>query len=767
MIKKLDDGLVQEPPPYTVQSTTAAPAYDHLDFTPSPLELPTATECIAHLKLLHAFARLRHEVGNTEGLYGINSVKIGDEAEGSASDSERNNIHQPSGVHGENGLPGTEHDSKDNDQASLAERVREKRWTVFVTKAVDRFEKWWQALATAGCSCSGFCVLDKPIKMEHFESNGAHSLPSRFPTEGNGCAEQIANHLPPLDVLMVWHTYMLNPRVYLEDCIQTGLHAVWRSGFPWSLLHDCIDNTTFEYTAPVAAKEAFKRSPSLPWDALKDPAAKAFTCPGCKHVSWAPYTRPPATADRANLEAYLTEDTGFAGQAFTEKCFKCGLAITHEKLRVGKFIDDAYQVRVHQRPLPGTILNQVGVPQGTVGKKKIGTHDAFFPNRVIEKNHRFGDYKLRSDVARLTILEIKNMFQKVMETKDEVVMVNSEQYKPHLVARESKIAVRKVLSHYWDNSSPFGLDLVGATLRQGVFVQKMAKINWIKSPSVMPTMQRLIVKYHRFIRIIANHPKSVAVPTLDVDLAWHTHQLTPSVYYKYSLAEAAKFINHDDKVAEASLSKSFRWTSTVYERKYGQPYSECACWYCETTREPMRSSFTNRVFRSSVDVDAVSEKSLPKDPILGPHISAHNALPGDGARSALERRRELELLDLHYAKVRKRYQKKKKEEEAPSRENDAYVYGAYGYPMYYPVYMPYYADPGCEHAHAGGGGGCAAGTCCDSASAGNCSGGSGTPGCSASCGGHGSAGGGCGSCGGGGGGGCGGGGGGGCGGGGS
>ena len=170
--------------------------------------------------------------------------------------------------------------------------------------------------------------------------------------------------------------------------------------------------------------------------------------------------------------------------------------------------------------------------------------------------------------------------------------------------------------------------------------------------------------------------------------------------------------------------------------------------------------------RSSVDLVTVCDKGFPKDPTLGVHVSNHNAFKMEGEAYRLRnghweqwaqvRRRELEELDLHYAKVCKRYQKKNKSSETPKREDDAYVYSAYGYPMYFPIYMPYYADPssGDQHSttHSSGGGGCAAGTCTASASMGSCSGGEGTPSCSASCGGHGDVDAGCGSCGGGGGG---------------
>jgi hypothetical protein len=107
-----------------------------------------------------------------------------------------------------------------------------------------------------------------------------------------------------------------------------------------------------------------------------------------------------------------------------------------------------------------------------------------------------------------------------MKKPSEVALVNSEQKRPSLIAKGSLIAVRKVLSHYWDNSSVFGIDLVGAVLRQGTFVQKMHKLDWLHSPNVMSTVQRLIVKYHRFIRLAAEYRKQTVVPTLDIDLAW-------------------------------------------------------------------------------------------------------------------------------------------------------------------------------------------------------------------------------------------------------
>lgn len=73
------------------------------------------------------------------------------------------------------------------------------------------------------------------------------------------------------------------------------------------------------------------------------------------------------------------------------------------------------------------------------------------------------------------------------------------------------------------------------------------------------------------------------MPTLDVDLAWHTHQLGPKQYCDYSVGRTkdGALVDHNDRVDEEKLGQSFEWTSRVYQEKYGEIYSECTCWYCE------------------------------------------------------------------------------------------------------------------------------------------------------------------------------------------
>jgi hypothetical protein len=213
-----------------------------------------------------------------------------------------------------------------------------------------------------------------------------------------------------------------------------------------------------------------------------------------------------------------------------------------------------------------------------------------FPNRLIQ-------FELRSKILELinpqalhpSMVDVRELIEKA--TKDGQVIRklygNYSRARRAILPREAKIATRKMMSRYWENFSPFALDLCGAVMRQGVFIDKMVKLDWLHSPAARATMSRLITKYDRFITIMKKHPDKMAVPTLDVDLAWHTHQLTPRDYYAFTMRLTGKFIDHDDKIDENALSEAFEWTTKTYQSLYNEVYSECTCWYCEGTSKQL------------------------------------------------------------------------------------------------------------------------------------------------------------------------------------
>jgi hypothetical protein len=271
-------------------------------------------------------------------------------------------------------------------------------------------------------------------------------------------------------------------------------------------------------------------------------------------------------------------------------CTTCLVVIDKELLSVWKFCKDTEALLGKSRPMPGTILDpKTGTPDLVPNTYVAGRmFPLTFPNRMLQ-------HVLRIQVIDLikpgvqpkpTMETIRDMIEKVLADNSIIRAIDgstgpSASLRRYPLSPTARICVRKMMARYWENFSPFALDLCGAIMRQGIFVEKMVKIDWLHSPSARQTMVRLLAKYRRFFDIMSAHPTKVAVPTLDVDLAWHTHQLSPIAYYAYSLSRAGKFIDHDDKMDEDKLSTAFEWTSKTYQAKYGEVYSECTCWYCE------------------------------------------------------------------------------------------------------------------------------------------------------------------------------------------
>jgi hypothetical protein len=88
---------------------------------------------------------------------------------------------------------------------------------------------------------------------------------------------------------MVWHSFMLNPRNYLEDCVRFGLKDLWATGMPWSAVNKAID-TSFNYTVPQDGIDTFTGMTGLKWNNADDPMTKIIHCPRCTQQLDIPWT---------------------------------------------------------------------------------------------------------------------------------------------------------------------------------------------------------------------------------------------------------------------------------------------------------------------------------------------------------------------------------------------------------------------------------------------------------------------------------------------
>jgi len=279
--------------------------------------------------------------------------------------------------------------------------------------------------------------------------------------------------------------------------------------------------------------------------------------------------------------------TGYGDPDFSWLCHGTGNELSHEALAVDRFKRDIESLRYRDFPMGGTILTpSTGVPDGATAENWDNRFNTF-PNRLV-KTGVLDEVLAILKGAKPSMDQVKRAIERSIKDKDQIKKVNTKTVNGKTVtgtgilAKQERIAIRKMMSCYWGNSSIFAIELGSAVIRQSVFVDKMCKIDWLHSPNSRETMGRLIEKYVRFMSIIADNPKRTTVPTLDVDLAWHTHQLSSKSYYEYTVRNCRKFVNHDDKLEEDKLATGFEWTSKIYQKKFHQAYSECTCWYCES-----------------------------------------------------------------------------------------------------------------------------------------------------------------------------------------
>ena len=153
---------------------------------------------------------------------------------------------------------------------------------------------------------------------------------------------------------MVWHSYMLNPRRYLEDCIRHGTMDFYVTGMPWALIDASIDHQTFAYEPPSQSRRFFEMSTGLSWDNADESPVIKPECPRCRlplNVRWTSLT----TANH-----WLQQEpvgTGYSDKGFKARCSSCTLEVTHEILRAQKFRKDAILLIKDNVPMPGTILS--------------------------------------------------------------------------------------------------------------------------------------------------------------------------------------------------------------------------------------------------------------------------------------------------------------------------------------------------------------------------------------------------------------------------
>ncbi|XP_057865152.1 glycine-rich domain-containing protein 2 isoform X2 [Cryptomeria japonica] len=134
-------------------------------------------------------------------------------------------------------------------------------------------------------------------------------------------------------------------------------------------------------------------------------------------------------------------------------------------------------------------------------------------------------------------------------------------------------------------------DLMEAVRRQSSFFHQVSREHMSNDRFLKGAEER----YKGFLYLIKkngeNSVNCFCVPTYDIDLMWHSHQLQPVAYRRDMLKMLGKVLEHDDMDSDRSQGKKldvgFRETTRQWETTYGRRYWRAGAMYKGDAPSPL------------------------------------------------------------------------------------------------------------------------------------------------------------------------------------
>ncbi|KAG2218728.1 hypothetical protein INT45_006880 [Circinella minor] len=348
---------------------------------------------------------------------------------------------------------------------------------------------------------------------------------------------------PPLDIAYMWHAHMLSPFRYFEDSIRLDQAGIYKINLPLKQLYR--NATGFLDPSRTTAWELYYGTDE-PYILTPDTVVIGTTTVECSfcstsmECSWIEY------ADwrhnpKVGIECHICHQSTTVGTA--------SIARLNEDIVTRSFL-------IATRNNSGTLLEKNGKIR-TAGKFQIQRTMAHVmelaEKRLLPKRHLLLPTRSMDDTIAF-ILKMVSIKTHGTETQ-------------HWHRRAALLLVDALRSCYQNNPSPFSLDLIQAVGRQQDFNTKaVIKIDWQPPFGIA----RGIRQYQKFLRVIRIYPSQVMVPTLEIDLAWHTHMLHPSTYRLFTFKYTGQYVNHDDNIVPERLSEFVKDTDKAWRKINGQ-----------------------------------------------------------------------------------------------------------------------------------------------------------------------------------------------------
>ncbi|KAL8166112.1 hypothetical protein V2J09_007611 [Rumex salicifolius] len=136
----------------------------------------------------------------------------------------------------------------------------------------------------------------------------------------------------------------------------------------------------------------------------------------------------------------------------------------------------------------------------------------------------------------------------------------------------------------FSDSKTTSYDLISAVKRQSTFFYQVSRPHMSNEEYLKASVER----YKGFLHLIrknmkSNKVNSFCVPTYDIDLIWHSHQLHPAAYCQDTMAVFGKVLDHDDTDSDRGegkkLNVGFDDTTRQWEETFGLSYGRAGARY--------------------------------------------------------------------------------------------------------------------------------------------------------------------------------------------
>ncbi|CAE6436505.1 unnamed protein product [Rhizoctonia solani] len=367
--------------------------------------------------------------------------------------------------------------------------------------------------------------------------------------------------IPPVDVLLLLHAYLLNPVAYHEDIESRYPCLKLIGGFPLDRVGSKLrkEETQVYYTPTTSQIEEWELQTQEPFQlplstTLSDTIS--LSCPMCSN----PDVRAPWLVEPTLVDS-VAVGKGYAQAGFSVECQACGEMVTKARLRAERFVKEFVRVRDEIRR----------------------DKEVWFVNSLINPHTYKPSHSLASTFTKLCVESIHDLDENARLSAH---IALGSYFDWDLSEAQRLIEAgfkRKGSTRAWmgdsisrlfrafRHNSPVSVDLPGAVLRQQKFTSQILPLDGSLSIS------DLITQYHTFLDLCAHNPGKALVPTLVIDLGWHTHMLSGEGYRNDCWRLFEKMVGHEDKVEEGKLASSFDETARLWKSRFGGNYSACGC----------------------------------------------------------------------------------------------------------------------------------------------------------------------------------------------